>query len=324
MATTIQIVVAGVLLLAWIWVLGRPLMASTATGSDYRNLDRTSDDRAKPVGPEADDRLSRFRSVADWLRRPGVAWRRQLMLATMFASFASFLLAIALRGRFVVLFLLMTAILGVHLIVASFIGSRMLAAERAVAVTAAKKRVQRSFGMSIRAEQVGLLNASTDEALDSTADSVNSESRSTAFAVAAELASQLATDQHGPVTEQGSEPPAAEAVVEEDESAVASGMESSDGSESDAPADTAPGNEATADVADGAQDTDGDAERAQDTHGDAEDVEDGADSSGPESIFRRATKDEPARERHQAKPIYIESQLDEEGEGFAIKAADQQ
>ena len=174
MATTIQIVVAGVLLLAWIWALGRP-MAGSVTQSDYRNLDRRPSrtgrssraetgvepglDAEAEVGVgdlgDAEEVVPLVATMRAWLWRPAAAWRRQLLLATMFASFVSFLLAIALRGSFVLLFLLMASLLIVHLAVAAMVGGRMMAAERAVMVRRAQQYVPRSGGMSIRADRVG-------------------------------------------------------------------------------------------------------------------------------------------------------------------------
>ena len=53
--------------------------------------------------------------------------------------------------------------------------------------------------------------------------------------------------------------------------------------------------------------------------------DDAADGDDSELIFRRAAKDEPSRLRRKAKPIYIESQLDEEDDtGFRARAVNEQ
>ncbi|MCP4227912.1 MAG: hypothetical protein GY773_31585, partial [Actinomycetia bacterium] len=233
MATTIQIVVAGALLLAWIWALGRPL-AGSIVSSDYRQLDNG---QAESATNESADRASHgigdstvVATFIEWARRPAAAWRRQLMLATMFASFASFLLAIALRGSFVLLFALMMTILFVHIFVAAYIGGRMLSVERAIFVQAAKKKVQRSGGISIRAERAGAQtppSSSADGESDEQSELVRG-SGSAAFDVAAELASQLAE------TPTPSPPPVEEETVD---TVVATADENASAEEADTTAE---------------------------------------------------------------------------------------
>lgn len=129
MGTAVQVAVAAGLALAWIWVLGRPLLggfrpseAEWAAGVAPEDPDDEGDPEfwdSEPVG--------RF-GWHGWRQRSPVARRRQALLASMFATFASFLLAVALRGRFVWLFGLMVVTLAVHLAIASYLGGRMVRA----------------------------------------------------------------------------------------------------------------------------------------------------------------------------------------------------
>ncbi len=129
MGTAVQVAVAAGLALAWIWVLGRPLLggfrpsdAEWAVGGAAEDPDGGGDPDFWEIEP-----VGRF-GWHGWRQRSPVARRRQALLGTMFATFASFLLAVALRGRFVWLFGLMTVTLAVHLAIASYLGGRMLRA----------------------------------------------------------------------------------------------------------------------------------------------------------------------------------------------------
>ena len=298
MATTIQIVVAGALLLAWIWALGRPLTGSVSS-SDYRRIDNQPDGLV--TDSAAGRYVRRIRKSAfgirflEWAHRPAVAWRRQLMLATMFATFASFLLAIALRGTYVLLFIMMVTILVIHLIVAASIGSRMLRVERAVSVRAAKRRVQRPGGIAIRAERAGVQSSTSstdDEDAEGHAE-LDSDSDRDAFDVAAELASQLA-ETATPVV-----PP----LVIDDE-LTETVVPSADGLETGTAEATVTASDPVAGTSEGGR----------------------TDEVEAEPIFRRAAKDKPARgrARRKAKPIYIESQLDEDDDEPRAKAVNEQ
>lgn len=129
MGTAVQVAVAAGLALAWIWVLGRPLLggfrpseAEWAAGVAPEDPDGGGDPDFWDIEP-----VGRF-GWHGWRQRSPVARRRQALLATMFATFASFLLAVALRGRFVWLFGLMLVTLAVHLAIASYLGGKMLRA----------------------------------------------------------------------------------------------------------------------------------------------------------------------------------------------------
>lgn len=145
MAFVIQLLVAGVMLLAWVWLLSRPALTSTA-------LDDTSGSEEAPGDVEFWGNESAWRR---WTTKAGVLlarwWnptvegrRRQLMLATLIAAFVSFFLAIALKGRFVYLFLMMATLLIAHLFFATRIGARIVEERRTRAVLAADGRFRAS------------------------------------------------------------------------------------------------------------------------------------------------------------------------------------
>lgn len=294
METTIQIIVAGALLLAWIWVLGRPLVAPQGRSRLVGGTASYQDHVAPPVEQAADGsdlldfRPSRGRRILEawksWLHRPAEVWRRQLLLASMLAVFASFLLAIALRNDFLLLFGLMMIGLAIHLLLAVFVGSRMVAADRAVAVAAAKRKVA-APGILIRAAPVADLSAGSESApvaADESVQAPEDDTSESAFDLAAEMASEL---------------DGAEVTEPVDEAALVSDLiESEWGGSIEA------GSEAGADNSDGASPQDGD-----------ESTDSGSGSAG-EPIFRRAAKDEPTRSKRTAEAIYIESQLDETGD----------
>jgi len=329
MATTIQIAVFGALLLAWVWALSRPMAAQSRADSDYCHLDSAVADSAG-VGDDSGDRRQLGLGLVAMLRRrfgcSGLAWRRQLMLATMFAAFFSFFLAIALRGRFVTLFLVMLVLLVVHLAVAVYVGSRMLAVERARAVQLAKKRVRPPAGISIRAERAGFLPL--EGSLEAGSKSLRELEReqaaaASAFDVAAELAAMLDKVAPTPETtveslkeELDSVAAASEAV--ESEVAV-SGATTSGALESEV-AESEVAESAVAESKPVAPETPppppppDDAETTTATT---------ATDDEREPIFRQAAKDKRRRSRRQAKPIYIESQLDD-GETLPARAVNDQ
>lgn len=301
METTIQIIVAGALLLAWIWVLGRPLVApqgrSRLVGgtASYQNHVAPPVERSADGSDLLDFRPSRRRRVLEawklWLHRPADVWRRQLLLASMLAVFASFLLAIALRNDFILLFGLMMIGLAIHLVLAVFVGARMVSADRAVVVAAAKRKVP-APGMSIRAAQVADISAEptpvvSEEAVENL-ETEGTETSGSAFDLAAEMASELdGADVTEPV----------------DEAALVSDL-----IESEWGGSVGPGSKAGPEDGDGATPQEGDEATAS------------ASESADEPIFRRAAKDEPSRSRRTAEAIYIESQLDEAGDFPEAKA----
>lgn len=316
METAIQITVAGALLLAWIWVLGRPLIASSEQ-APFKDKHRGYGADVLPsvdLSPDGSDLLDfdpswgrrLVEGLKRWWGRPVEVWRRQLLMASILAAVASLLLAIALRtsfdSRFIQLFALMLLGLVIHLGIAVLVGRRLLAAGRATPPKVEPRRVS-TEGVAISATRIdggttileGIV-ASEEEEPDLFASVELEDDTESAFDLAAELASELdAVEESQPV----------------DEAALVSGLiESEWGSEPEAfGPDEGPA---------------ADHEPAEDEPAEDEKVIEDSDP-GPEEpkartilpeepesepIFRRAAKDEPPRPRRVSKPIYIESQLD--------------
>lgn len=314
MPAVIQIAIAGALLLAWIWVLGRPLMASRrrtpyeeflAANPDRVPAATPSDDASElPEVVEADydlfggdgplDRLQR------WWRRPAHVWRRQLLLATMIATFVSFFLAVALRSSlgntFVYLFGLMVLGLLIHLAIAAYLGSQMVAANRTVRVRQAQSQV-RPGGMSIKAGRVADDGAEGRRILQDDHDVALfefDEHGEDAFNLAADIASALdADEQRGTIDQVAEVNEMIESAWADDDPAyeaeTGAGHEHGYGDGDESPSATEPEPQPES-AAEPILDDDG------------------------EAIFRRAAKDEPARPRRKPRAIYIESQLDDDDE----------
>ncbi len=149
----LQFLVAGALVVAWIWMLGRPLLAAMARRSRRDSVDHFRYQQAV-LGRSAEDdferweRLAGFHPIADWRAQPVYQRRLQVMLGFALAAFSSSLLAIALRGMFIRLFLVMTVAFALYLVVAAVIGSREL---RSGGV---ERRVPRSRPAEVGAERV--------------------------------------------------------------------------------------------------------------------------------------------------------------------------
>ncbi|MEL6985186.1 MAG: hypothetical protein AAFO29_22325, partial [Actinomycetota bacterium] len=110
------------------------------------------------------------RPVVEWRSQPLEQRRLQVLLGGAIAAFASALLAIALRGSFVVLFLAMAGVFTVQLLVAAWIGSRELRAREAdlrrmTIDTATERSVGRSVAATRRADHdlVGQEAVAADE-----------------------------------------------------------------------------------------------------------------------------------------------------------------
>ncbi len=165
--STWQLVVVGVLIAAWVIVLGGPAVidayrwfngrsrrrharqhTSTRSTQDVQVVDETEiDRRGAPTGDRRDgtgenlglaERLrfrwrERPRPVAAWRAQDVVQRRVQLLLGLSAATFGSMFLAIALRGVFVRLFLLMLGVMTLVLTVAAYIGAVELRHHRAQA-----------------------------------------------------------------------------------------------------------------------------------------------------------------------------------------------
>lgn len=171
--STWQLVVVGILLAAWVVVLGGPALVDAyrwfndrsrrrhdrqTTGgrqsspSGSRPVTESGAIRRAPGDPrvtgglpssgESDSGLGgrvrhrwehRPRPLQVWLAQDVVERRVQLLLAVAVATVASMLLAIALRGLFVKIFLMMLGLMAVSLAVAAYVGTVELRHHRAEA-----------------------------------------------------------------------------------------------------------------------------------------------------------------------------------------------
>lgn len=311
MIAVIQIVVAGGLLLAWVWVLGRPLISGSHDRDRYDDLDIPFHERNGLVGADLDRPVfddigvsvvrralrSVFAPVRRWWRQPIVVRRRQMMLATIFASFVAFLLAVALRGLYVWLFAMMSTLLAAHLLMAAWVGAQITEARRTVQVARIKRRVgARAGGMEIRAPRATDLPGS-----ELVVEPV------LAASVVSDLIDQAWRSDHS-LPDAAPDRPAVEPPVEtETETGV--GTET----ETEQPTDTAPAADEPA------SSTEPPPEPATPSPPE-EAVAVDTTAAGTEPIFTRAAKDRRSRFRRKAKPIYIESQLDESDEIVPARA----
>lgn len=326
MVAVIQIVVAGGLLLAWVWVLGRPLISGSHDRDPYDDLDIPFHERNGLVGTDLDRPVfddigvsvvrralrSLFAPVRRWWRQPIVVRRRQMMLATIIASFVSFLLAVALRGLYVWLFAMMSTLLAAHLLMAAWVGAQITEARRTVQVARIKRRVgARAGGMEIRAPRATDLPGSELVVEPVLAASVVSDLIDEAWRSDHSLpdaAPDRPTAEPGAVRSRSrvsapasvdTEPDAvvqtqAATDTEQPTEAASEAREAASSPEHPPPPATPPPHEEAA---------------AADTT-----------AAGTEPIFTRAAKDRRSRFRRKAKPIYIESQLDESDEIVPARA----
>lgn len=120
--SSLQLVVACALVAAWAGLLGRPIISGFLQRS------------GRPLSADGSRRLGwtdRPRPVGAWRLQPIEKRRLQLTLGFGLATFAALLLAIALRGEFVTLFLMMVGFTALHLTVAAYIGSVELRSQEA-------------------------------------------------------------------------------------------------------------------------------------------------------------------------------------------------
>ncbi len=156
-SSTIQFVVAGALIAAWAWMLGRPILTSLFRRSRrdsighfrYQQavLSSSHDGGAVPRRWWTD----RPRPIADWRDQPKERRRLQTMLGFAMATFASMLLAIALRGPLIRLFVLIGVCFLAYLCLAAVVGSMELRAAEAVR----RQRAATAAGASMVVTSVG-------------------------------------------------------------------------------------------------------------------------------------------------------------------------
>jgi hypothetical protein len=280
MAALIQIVVAGGLLVAWVWLLGRPGLGSAPTVDSPRvdeepgDLDFWGRDSSwrRFLGKSA--RIGRR-----WWDRPVEARRRQLMLATMIATFVSFFLAIALRDRFVFLFVMMLTLLVAHVVIASRVGANLVEAQRRSRATeVAERRAHTTAGPEdIRIGDAGVVTL------------LGPEDGAETIGVTSYVSDLI--DQAWSESEQPREPVTVEARPD-----LAAQLEWAD----DAPAEPSTSGISTGEPPSPETPPEPPAAPTPDS------------SEAPDLIFTRAAKDAPARARRKPKPIHIDAELDDD------------
>lgn len=133
MSALLQFLVAGALVVAWTWILGRPLLSTLLRRSRRDSIGHFRYQQSvlgRSVGDQPQlGGWSLFGPLVEWWRQPVERRRLQMMMAFAFATFASALLAIALRGPFLRLFLMMSISFGAYLVMAASIGARELRAQ---------------------------------------------------------------------------------------------------------------------------------------------------------------------------------------------------
>lgn len=153
-SSTLQFVVAGALIAAWVWMLGRPILTSLFRRSRRDSVGHFRYQQAVLSRPAVHEPrvwwsfADRPRPLADWRAQPIERRRLQMLLGFAIATFLSLLLAIALRGSFIRLFAMMAVCFVAYLGVAIYIGSaqlrRLEAYQRQLAVAAAERRAAAS------------------------------------------------------------------------------------------------------------------------------------------------------------------------------------
>lgn len=306
MALLIQVLIAGIMLLAWVWLLGRPGLATDTQGND---LDAEADGGpgdAEFWGKDSKWRRMMANTSAVVLRtwdESAAKRRRQLMLATMIAAFVSFFLAIALKGRFVYLFVMMLTLLGAHLVVASRVGARVVEERRRKLAFAAQEKAR--LEASPQDLQLGRAGTVTLLGPEDEAETVGVTS----------YVSDLISEAWAEVDEP-SAPPAA-TTTSASESDLAAQLEWADDTQG-APARADSGQPAAPpEKPVKAKKTKTRSKAKSKSKSTANRMK-----STSERIFTRAAKDAPAnpRSRRKPQPIHIESDLDDEPDLAATHA----
>ncbi len=138
---TLQFVVAGALVAAWAWMLGRPLLTNLFRRSRRDSVGHFRYQQAvlsqQSVHEHGSSRSwsDRPRPIVSWRSQPLERRRLQTMLGFAIATFVALLLAIALRGFFTRLFLVMTLCFVAYLGMAAVIGSIQLRRQTEVSIS---------------------------------------------------------------------------------------------------------------------------------------------------------------------------------------------
>ena len=132
-SSTLQFLVAGALIAAWAWMLGRPILTNLFRRSRRDSVGHFRYQQAVLGRPLDEDPFSRrsvtqtvLQPLRDWRGQPLERRRLQVMLGFSFATFFSLLTAIAFRGSAIRLFLIMIVCFGVYLGYAAYVGAAQI------------------------------------------------------------------------------------------------------------------------------------------------------------------------------------------------------
>ncbi len=151
--STLQYAIAGLLGIAWVWMLGRPLLISALKKSRRNSIGYYREQQAAlaSAGEYPEPELSfwerRPRPVSTWLDQPTEKRRLQTLLGSASATFGTLLLAIALKGIFWSLFIVAAICLAVYISFAAYVGASRLRHHEA------QNRVRRQAAISAEQER---------------------------------------------------------------------------------------------------------------------------------------------------------------------------
>lgn len=131
-SSTLQYAVAGILGLAWAWMLGRPLLLGALKKSRRNSIGYFREQQAAlaSAGEYPEPRTSlwdrRPRPISAWLDQSVENRRLQMLLGSALATFGTLLLAIALKGIFWSLFIVALISFVAYVSFAAYVGASRL------------------------------------------------------------------------------------------------------------------------------------------------------------------------------------------------------
>lgn len=155
--STLQFVVAGALVAAWVWMLGRPILTNLFRRSRRDSVGHFRYQQAvlsRSAGHEVGPSRSfsyRLNPFAAWRSQAVERRRLQLMLGFAIATFVSLLLALALHSIFTRLFFVVSGGFIIYLGVAIYIGYAELRRQEAI-----HARSRQAYRIEQEAQTVGI------------------------------------------------------------------------------------------------------------------------------------------------------------------------
>ncbi len=173
-SSTLQFLVAGALIAAWAWMLGRPILTNLFRRSRRDSVGHFRYQQAVLGRPLDEDPFSRrsviqtvLQPLRDWRGQPLERRRLQVMLGFSFATFFSLLTAIAFRGSAIRLFLIMVVCFAAYLGYAAYVGAAQIRRQQ-------QPRARRARPASVAGErEQSVRKTAADETTVSYADYVD-------------------------------------------------------------------------------------------------------------------------------------------------------